>query len=198
MASPQRTAPQPDESLMSRIQQRLDEAAISELVSRYLRRGVAVARQILWDRSLADDAVQEAFVRPICSRDIYDPAKPFSVWFFTILGNACLGMIRRQGLEAEAMQAMAVEPVAQTEPVTDRPLWRGQLMPQSQILSDWGCPAGAQRQEKRQVHPWNAYLDASVGFPGSGILRPECDLGNKRKSCRINADGVFGSHSVSC
>jgi RNA polymerase sigma-70 factor (ECF subfamily) len=64
--------------------------------------------------------VQEAFVRLIRSRDSYNPAKPFSVWFFTILRNVCLGMIRRQGLEAEAMQAMAVEPVSPAEPaVTD-------------------------------------------------------------------------------
>ena len=68
MELPQSATTPSDESLMGRFQQRLDEAAIDELVSRYLRRGVAVARQILWDRSLAHDAVQEAFVRLIRSR----------------------------------------------------------------------------------------------------------------------------------
>ena len=119
MELPQSATTPSDESLMGRFQQRLDEAAIDELVSRYLRRGVAVARQILWDRSLADDAAQEAFVRLIRSRDSYDPAKPFSVWFFTILRNVCLGMIRRQRLEVETMQAMASQSISATELPTD-------------------------------------------------------------------------------
>ena len=56
------------ESLMARYQSRLDGAAFEEIVARFLAPALAVARQILTDRALAEDAVQEAFLRLVRRR----------------------------------------------------------------------------------------------------------------------------------
>ena len=55
--------------LMMRFQHHLDEAAFAQLVSAYTGPAVAVARRILNDCALAEDAVQEAFLRVIRRRD---------------------------------------------------------------------------------------------------------------------------------
>ena len=61
-----------------------------------------------------------------------------------------------------------------------------------QVLGGQIGPVGEERPQDRQDHPQNAHLQASVGLFGGGILRPRGDLGNRRKSRRINADGIFG------
>ncbi|MDD4889807.1 MAG: sigma-70 family RNA polymerase sigma factor [Phycisphaerae bacterium] len=106
-----------DESLMCRFQRSGDPAAFAQLVARFTARGLAVARQIASDRGLAEDAVQEAFLRVLRARDRYDAARPFSTWFFAILRNVCLDMLRRVGREASAMAELA----AQAQPYVPAP-----------------------------------------------------------------------------
>jgi RNA polymerase sigma-70 factor (ECF subfamily) len=96
------------ESLMARYQSRLDPAAFEAIVSRFLGHALGAARLILSDRALAEDAVQEAFLRVIRNRRQYDPARPFSHWFYAILRNACRDLLRRQAQhDALAQQAAA-------------------------------------------------------------------------------------------
>ncbi len=99
-----------DESLMDRFRRRTDPAALDELATRYLAPAAAVARQILFDRTSAEDAVQEALLRVVRNRARYLPGRPFSVWFYTILRNVCLDMLRRNGREVRAMAQFAADP----------------------------------------------------------------------------------------
>ena len=97
----------PDERLMARFRSRLDAAAFDHLAGRFLRPATAVARQILSDRTLAEDAVQEAFLRLIRSRDRYDPAKPFAPWFYAIVRNVSVDLLRRRARYREALDDLA-------------------------------------------------------------------------------------------
>jgi RNA polymerase sigma-70 factor (ECF subfamily) len=96
--------PLSDESLMTRFQRRRDAAAMQELVGRYAARALAVARQMLFDRALAEDAVQDTFLRVMNAARSYDPARAFSTWFYTVLRNLCMDMLRRRRREIRAMQ----------------------------------------------------------------------------------------------
>ncbi len=93
-----------DEALMVRFQSRFDSYAFDQIVSAYMKPAVGVARRILSDHGLAEDAVQESFLRVIRKRDRYIPGSPFSCWFYTIVRNACVDMLRKGAREKEALK----------------------------------------------------------------------------------------------
>jgi len=95
------------ETLMVRFQSRLDSAAFDGIVSAYMKPAVAVARQILSDRTLAEDAVQESFLRIIRKRHQYIPGSPFSCWFYAIVRNVCTDMLRKFSREKQTIRQVA-------------------------------------------------------------------------------------------
>ena len=103
------------EALMARYQRRLDAEAFGQLVSRFLAPGLAVARQALAERALAEDAVQEAFLRIVRSRERYDIRKPFSAWFYAILRNVCTDMLRRRARQTTMMKGLAARAKPQVQ-----------------------------------------------------------------------------------
>ena len=100
------------ETLMARFQARLDSDAFEQIVSFYISTALVVARQILLDDTLAEDAVQESFLRVIRKRDQYIPGSPFSCWFYAIIRNVCVDMLRKRAREKEAIEnaAAIIEP----------------------------------------------------------------------------------------
>ena len=98
-----------NESLMARYQARLDEGAFARLVERFLGPAHGLAQQLLGDRALAEDAVQETFLRLVRRRERYDPSQPFAPWFYTVLRNVCTDLLRRRAREAQAMAAASQE-----------------------------------------------------------------------------------------
>ncbi|OHB75401.1 MAG: hypothetical protein A2Z25_02775 [Planctomycetes bacterium RBG_16_55_9] len=90
--------------MMSRFKQGLDEAAFERLICDYTPPAAALAHQMLRDPALAEDAVQEAFVRVIRKRRQYVASRPFSHWFYAILRNICIDMLRKRQREKNAVQ----------------------------------------------------------------------------------------------
>ncbi len=84
------------EFLMKRFQDRLDAEAFEQIFSRLLAPALATTQQMLSDATLAEDAVQETFLRVICKRQQYLPSRPFSSWFYSILRNVCKDMLRHK------------------------------------------------------------------------------------------------------
>jgi len=82
--------------LMARFQDRGDVEAFEQIVSRLLAPAVGVARQLLGCPALAEDAVQEAFLRVVRHQHRYRPSEPFTNWFYTILRNVCRDVLRRR------------------------------------------------------------------------------------------------------
>ncbi|MHC4583727.1 MAG: RNA polymerase sigma factor [Planctomycetota bacterium] len=105
---------------MVRFQTRLDSYAFDKIVSAYMKPAVGVARQILSDRTLAEDAVQESFLRVIRKRHQYVPGSPFSCWFYAIVRNVCADMLRKRNRENKRIREVAArcEPA---RPQTDLP-----------------------------------------------------------------------------
>ena len=98
------------ETLMVRFRSRLDPSAFDGIVSAYMKPAVGVARQILSDRALAEDAVQESFLRVIRKRHQYVPGHPFSCWFYAIVRNVCADMLRKRTRETQRIRDLAAGP----------------------------------------------------------------------------------------
>jgi RNA polymerase sigma-70 factor (ECF subfamily) len=95
------------ETLMTRFQARLDSDAFEQIVSLYVSTALAVAKRILLDDTLAEDAVQESFLRVIRKRNQYIPGSHFSCWFYAIVRNVCVDMLRKRAREKEVLENAA-------------------------------------------------------------------------------------------
>jgi RNA polymerase sigma-70 factor (ECF subfamily) len=97
------------EQLMALFQREQSPAVFDQLVARFLRPGLAVARQFLRNSAAAEDAVQETFLRIVRRHEQYSPAKPFTGWFYTILRNVCIDTARRESRHNQVLQDFAQE-----------------------------------------------------------------------------------------
>jgi len=68
--------------------------AFEELVRRYQRRVYAVALRIARRHDVADDVVQEAFVRAHQNLSRFDVARPFGPWICRIAANLAINHLR--------------------------------------------------------------------------------------------------------
>ena len=104
------------EALMARYQDCLDAEAFEQIVSRFLAPALAVAQQIVRDRGLAEDAVQETFLRIVRSRERYLASRPFSTWLYAILRNVCRDTLRRHARHADLLRRVAALGAKQGQP----------------------------------------------------------------------------------
>ncbi|MBD3243969.1 MAG: sigma-70 family RNA polymerase sigma factor [Chitinivibrionales bacterium] len=98
-----------DEELMDRVRDALDKHATRELVKRYSSVGLTVALQFLAERTAAEDALQESFLRLVRHRRKYRPGAPFSSWFYAIVRNVSRDMLRRAHTRARAAETLLDE-----------------------------------------------------------------------------------------
>ena len=80
-----------------------DIEAFSTLVLRYEKRAFNFAYRILKDAHLAEDATQEAFLRVYSKIDTFLGTSSFSTWFYTILNNICLDILRKKSRQSETL-----------------------------------------------------------------------------------------------
>lgn len=74
-----------------------DEEALRELYRRYSRLAFTIAVRILGREDVAEDIVQEAFLRVWRSARLFDPAKAsFGTWFGRLVRNLCIDVLRRK------------------------------------------------------------------------------------------------------
>jgi RNA polymerase sigma-70 factor (ECF subfamily) len=84
-----------DQIAISRIKQGdLDD--LKTLVIRYQVQAVHAAYLILYDRSLAEDVVQTAFVKAAQRIHQFDDRRPFGPWFSRIVVNDALKLAKKQ------------------------------------------------------------------------------------------------------
>jgi RNA polymerase sigma-70 factor (ECF subfamily) len=82
------------------------QAAYHALVSRYATPAVNFAARIVQDRALAEDLVQEAFVRAFQRLETYDPQRRFVSWFFQIVHNVTIDYLRRTRPPSVSLDAL--------------------------------------------------------------------------------------------
>ncbi|MCF7975790.1 MAG: sigma-70 family RNA polymerase sigma factor [Phycisphaerae bacterium] len=69
--------------------------ALAELVRRHQQRALHLAFRSVGDWHLAEDVVQEAFLRVNRAASKYTPDAKFSTWFYRIVVNLCMDELRR-------------------------------------------------------------------------------------------------------
>ena len=69
--------------------------AFEILYKEYYSRVFGLCRRLLNSNELAEDAVQEAFMRAYRSFGKYDPEQPFWQWIAAIANNHCIDVLRR-------------------------------------------------------------------------------------------------------
>lgn len=85
-----------DEAVVA-LMARSDEAALAELYDRYGAAAYSLARRVLRDASLAEDAVQDAFLLIWRGADRFMPERAkASTWIMTIVHRRAVDLVRRE------------------------------------------------------------------------------------------------------
>jgi RNA polymerase sigma-70 factor (ECF subfamily) len=110
-----------DEALMAHVQNG-DTGAFEALFDRYGAAALGLAARILSDKSLAEEVVQEAFLRIWNQSASFDPGRgTFVNWMFTITHRAAIDKLRKQkraslkALASEEWEEQFVDPAALPE-----------------------------------------------------------------------------------
>ena len=110
-----------DEALIALVARR-DEAALAALYDRFGRLAYGLALRVLRDRSLAEDAVQEAFmaVWHTADRFVAGRAKASS-WILTFVHRRAVDLVRRE--ERRRAEPLDDAPEVDVAPGTDEEAW---------------------------------------------------------------------------
>lgn len=80
----------------------LTASAYGRLLEGLLAQAGAYALSILRNRADADDAVQLAALHGLERLSTYDPQRPFKGWWFTVLRNCCMDLLRSRRRRRES------------------------------------------------------------------------------------------------
>lgn len=93
-----------------------DKESFQHLYNTYAPSAIRTAYAITRHDELAKDAVQETFIRVYRNIDTYKPERPFAPWFYQILTNECMRMLKKESMsskvnftDAERIPALSVE-----------------------------------------------------------------------------------------
>ena len=94
-----------------------DEIALGKLVDRHQAAAFRVALSLVGDGDLAQDVVQDAFLRAFRALGGFRGDATFRTWLLTITANAARGALRRQGRRGEArLEAAGPVPAEDMDP----------------------------------------------------------------------------------
>lgn len=96
-AAPRQTPDPPDETLMLRYQQG-DRAAFAQLVRRHQASLYNFALRQVRTPQVAEDVVQESFVRVVQKATDFKHEARFTTWIYTITRNLCTDHLRKSAL----------------------------------------------------------------------------------------------------
>jgi RNA polymerase sigma-70 factor (ECF subfamily) len=99
-----------DHDLMARAAQG-DERALRVLAERHAGRALGLARRILGNEAMAEDIVQDAFLRVWINAPRWRPQAQFRTWLYRIVVNLCLNAKRRAPDLPLAAAGHAADPV---------------------------------------------------------------------------------------
>jgi RNA polymerase sigma-70 factor (ECF subfamily) len=115
-----------DEQLMTRLSGPGVEVAISKLYDRYSRTVYGVGLKILGNRSLAEELVQDVFLKLWRSSSTFNPSRSrFSTWLYGVTRSAAIDLYRKRASrvhpvpEGESYLATARDPAEGPQEVVD-------------------------------------------------------------------------------
>lgn len=91
-----------------------DQDAFAELVYTYQDAVYNLCYRLLSERTEAEDASQEAFLRAYLNLQRYDPSRSFKTWLLTIASNHCIDRLRRRRLKWLSIEDEILPPLSLT------------------------------------------------------------------------------------
>ena len=159
-----------DRTAISRIKQgEID--SLEHLVNRYQAQAVHAAYLILYDRALAEDVAQSAFVKAAEHIHQFDEERPFAPWFFRIVVNDALKLAKRMKRnvslddldeDASHLASLLADPTPQPEPWLEAKQVREHILEAIQSLPP----------EQRAVIVMRYFLDLSEADMSAKMERP--------------------------
>ena len=101
-----------------------DALAFQRLVERYADLVSRLARTLLADPALAEDAAQEAWVDVWRNLPRFDTGQPFRPWLLTVVANRCRKAVRRRSLPTVPLDGDAFDAPDATGAVDERLMGR--------------------------------------------------------------------------
>ena len=98
--------------------QRVTRDRYGQLLAEILSTAGGYARSILRNKEDADDAVQQAAMRRLEHIATYDPQRSLKAWWFTILRNCCMDVLRAKQSRGK-IQMPAMPPASRSSSLED-------------------------------------------------------------------------------
>jgi RNA polymerase sigma-70 factor, ECF subfamily len=100
----------PDEQLMSMVAQR-DQKAFGALYDRYGKLMYNYFHKMLWqDREKSRDFTQDLFAKLVHKPELYDSARPFKTWIYSIAHNMCKNEYSKVEVRRNAREELEYQP----------------------------------------------------------------------------------------
>ena len=120
-----------EQDAISRLKQG-DLNGLGTLVRRYQAQAVHAAYTIVFDRALAADVAQTAFVKVAERIEQFDDGRPFAPWFFRIVVNDALKLARKQKRDLSLEEQLDQPTARLAQWLTDPALQPDQVMEQKE------------------------------------------------------------------
>ncbi len=75
-----------------------DQRAYAELVDRHKDKAMTLAVRMLKNKSEAEEALQDAFIRAFRALPSFERKSSFSTWFYRIVFNVCSSLLNKRGV----------------------------------------------------------------------------------------------------
>jgi RNA polymerase sigma-70 factor, ECF subfamily len=148
-----------------------DLNGLEKLVDQYQVQAVHAAYLILFDRQMAEDAAQAAFVKVVEHIDQFDEARPFAPWFFRIVVNDALKLADRQK-RSVSLEDLDDSTTQLAKWLTDPGLQPEQLLEQKQTRQNILKAIESLPPQQRAVIVMRYYLDMSEADMSTKMERP--------------------------
>lgn len=159
-----------DRIAISRIKQG-DIHGLETLIQRYQASAVHAAYLIVYDRAVAEDVAQNAFVKLLERIHQYDEARPFAPWFFRIVVNDAIKAAKKQKRQVPLEEFD--EPTTQlAEWLTDPEMQPERLIEQKEMRENILKAIQSLPPEQRAVIVMRYFLDMSEAELSTKMERP--------------------------
>ena len=160
-----------DRIAISRLKQG-DLSALEPLIKRYQVQAVHAAYAIVYDRALAEDVAQSAFIKVVERIHQFDEERPFGPWFFRIVVNDAIKVAQKQK-RTISLEEQLDEPAAQlAEWLTDPALKPEPMMEQKEMRESILRAIQRLTPEGRAVIVMRYFLDMSEADMSAKMRRP--------------------------
>jgi RNA polymerase sigma-70 factor (ECF subfamily) len=95
-------------------------AEFQQWIEPLLERAAGYAFVIVQNREDAEDALQEAALKGYLALDRFDRGRSFKGWWFSIIRNCCLDLLRKRRVRSPSVCIDQVEPLSITQPNIER------------------------------------------------------------------------------